>query len=93
MFQESDFDEGGGHYRVIVDAEPGDYDMEKITAMLRKIVGGGDQLDGRSSLRQLHVSLSLSARARRRRHGACLLDRDRDECRCAGAGSGGALPR
>ncbi|MGD0568734.1 MAG: hypothetical protein ABSA78_10045, partial [Candidatus Sulfotelmatobacter sp.] len=25
-FQESDFDEGGGHYRVVVDAEPGDYD-------------------------------------------------------------------
>ncbi len=37
-FQESDFDKGGGHYRVIVDAEPGDYDMEKLTAMLRKIV-------------------------------------------------------
>jgi len=37
-FQESDFDEGGGHYRVVVDAEPGDYDMEKIVAMLHKIV-------------------------------------------------------
>jgi predicted metalloprotease with PDZ domain len=37
-FRESDFDEGGGHYRVIVDAESGDYDMEKISAMLRKIV-------------------------------------------------------
>ena len=37
-FQESDFDEGGGHYRVIVDADPGDYDMEKIVAMLRNIV-------------------------------------------------------
>jgi predicted metalloprotease with PDZ domain len=37
-FQESDFDEGGGHYRVIVDAESGDYDMEKIAAMLHKIV-------------------------------------------------------
>ncbi len=37
-FRESDFDEGGAHYRVIVDAEPGDYDMEKITAMLHKIV-------------------------------------------------------
>ena len=37
-FRESDFDEGGGHYRVIVDAEPGDYDMEKIGAMLHKIV-------------------------------------------------------
>jgi predicted metalloprotease with PDZ domain len=37
-FQESDFDEGGGHYRVVVDAESADYDMEKITAMLHKIV-------------------------------------------------------
>lgn len=37
-FQESDFDEGGGHYRVIVDAERGDYDIDKIDATLRKIV-------------------------------------------------------
>jgi predicted metalloprotease with PDZ domain len=37
-FKESDFDEGGGHYRVIVDAEAADYDMEKIDAMLHKIV-------------------------------------------------------
>lgn len=38
MFQESDFDEGGGHFRVVIDAEPGDYDVEKIDAMLHKIV-------------------------------------------------------
>jgi predicted metalloprotease with PDZ domain len=38
MFKESDFDEAGGHYRVIVDAEPGDYDMNQIDAMLHKIV-------------------------------------------------------
>jgi predicted metalloprotease with PDZ domain len=38
-FAESDFDEGGGHYRVVVDAEAGDYDMEKIVGMLHKIVG------------------------------------------------------
>lgn len=37
-FQESDFDENGGHYRVIVDAEPGDYDPMRITTMLHKIV-------------------------------------------------------
>jgi len=37
-FRESDFDEGGGHYRVVIDAEAGDYDMEKIVAMLRNIV-------------------------------------------------------
>jgi predicted metalloprotease with PDZ domain len=36
-FKQSDFDEGGGHYRVIVDAESGDYDMDAITAMLHKI--------------------------------------------------------
>jgi predicted metalloprotease with PDZ domain len=37
-FRESDFDEGGGHYRVVIDAEAGDYDMEKIVAMLHNIV-------------------------------------------------------
>ena len=37
-FQESDFDEAGGHFRVIVDADPSDYDMAKITADLHKIV-------------------------------------------------------
>ncbi len=38
-FQESDFDLDGGHYRVIVDAEPGDYNMDAIVTMLRKLVG------------------------------------------------------
>jgi predicted metalloprotease with PDZ domain len=37
-FQESDFDEAGGHFRVIVDAEPADYDMAQIVAQLHKIV-------------------------------------------------------
>jgi len=37
-FREADFDEGGGHIRVIVDAEPGDYDMEKIVGDLHRIV-------------------------------------------------------
>jgi predicted metalloprotease with PDZ domain len=37
-FQESDFDEGGGHYRVVVDADSGDYDLAKIVAALHKIV-------------------------------------------------------
>jgi predicted metalloprotease with PDZ domain len=37
-FQESDFDAGGAHYRVVVDAGSPDYSMDKITAMLRKIV-------------------------------------------------------
>ena len=37
-FTESDFDDGGAHYRVIVDAEPGDYDMAAIVADLHRIV-------------------------------------------------------
>ncbi len=37
-FQESDFDEAGGHFRVIIDADPADYDMAKIAAALHKIV-------------------------------------------------------
>ncbi len=37
-FKEADFDEAGGHFRVIVDADAADYDMEKIVADLHKIV-------------------------------------------------------
>ena len=37
-FQEADFDEGGAHYRVVVDADAADYDGEKLTAVLGKIV-------------------------------------------------------
>jgi predicted metalloprotease with PDZ domain len=38
-FQDSEFDEAGGHFRVIVDADPTDYDMAKIVAALHRIVG------------------------------------------------------
>lgn len=37
-FRERDFDEGGGHYRVVVDADPADYDMEKLVPTVRRIV-------------------------------------------------------
>jgi predicted metalloprotease with PDZ domain len=37
-FREADFDESGGHYRVVVDADPTDYDLQKITANLQRIV-------------------------------------------------------
>lgn len=37
-FQESDFDEAGGHFRVIVDADTADYDMQNIVGQLHKIV-------------------------------------------------------
>jgi predicted metalloprotease with PDZ domain len=37
-FQESDFDEGGGHYRVLVDADRSDYDMTKLVADAHRIV-------------------------------------------------------
>ncbi len=38
VFEERDFDEDGGHYRVIIDAAHGDYDMDKMQAMLQRIV-------------------------------------------------------
>jgi len=37
-FQEVDFDEAGGHFRVIIDADPADYDSGKIVSALHKIV-------------------------------------------------------
>jgi predicted metalloprotease with PDZ domain len=40
-FQENDFEEGGARYQVVVDAQLSDFDMEKITAMLHKIVAAG----------------------------------------------------
>lgn len=39
QFHESDFDEAGGHFRVVIDADPTDYDSAKIVASLQKIVG------------------------------------------------------
>lgn len=37
-FHIASFDEGGGHYQVVVDADPADYNMDTIVSMLRKIV-------------------------------------------------------
>ena len=37
-FQESDFDESGAHFRVLFDADPADYDAQKIVGDLRRIV-------------------------------------------------------
>jgi predicted metalloprotease with PDZ domain len=37
-FQETNFEDGGARYQVVVDAQPSDFDMAKITAMLHKIV-------------------------------------------------------
>jgi predicted metalloprotease with PDZ domain len=37
-FVESDFDAAGGHYRIVIDADRGDYDMQKIVEMARKVV-------------------------------------------------------
>ncbi len=37
-FQEVDFDEGGGHYRIIVDADATDYDMQKLAPVVHRIV-------------------------------------------------------
>jgi predicted metalloprotease with PDZ domain len=37
-FQETDFEESGALYQVVVDAQPADFDMATITVLLRKIV-------------------------------------------------------
>ncbi|MBV9572688.1 MAG: hypothetical protein JOY93_01445 [Acidobacteriales bacterium] len=37
-FKESDFDDEGGHYRVVVDADPADYDMRKVVEKIHRIV-------------------------------------------------------
>lgn len=37
-FQESDFDEHGAHYRVVVDADRSSYDMPKLVSTVRQIV-------------------------------------------------------
>jgi predicted metalloprotease with PDZ domain len=37
-FRERDFDQGGGHYRVVVDADLADYDMEKLLPTVHRIV-------------------------------------------------------
>jgi len=37
-FHEADFDEGGARYRVVVDADPTDYNLDRMVADLRKIV-------------------------------------------------------
>jgi predicted metalloprotease with PDZ domain len=37
-FRELTFDESGGRYRVIIDADPADYDADKVIANLHKIV-------------------------------------------------------
>ncbi len=36
-FQETDFDEGGAHYSVVVDADPADYEAKAITDLARKV--------------------------------------------------------
>jgi predicted metalloprotease with PDZ domain len=37
-FRDAVFDVGGAHYQVVVDADPADYDMQKIVAMVKSIV-------------------------------------------------------
>ena len=37
-FKESDFDQDGVRYRIIVDAKPADYDMDKVVSTVRPIV-------------------------------------------------------
>jgi predicted metalloprotease with PDZ domain len=38
LFRELKFDEQGGHFRIIIDADPADYDSDKLLASLHRIV-------------------------------------------------------
>ena len=76
-FQESDFDEGGGHYRVVVDADPADYDMQKMVSTLRRLVAAAtDWMDDRPYQTYLFI-YHFPRGAAGRRHGARLFDRHR----------------
>ena len=46
----SDFDQGGGHYRVVADADPDDYEMEEIVADGPAHCDRRDRMDERPSL-------------------------------------------
>jgi predicted metalloprotease with PDZ domain len=37
-FQEADFDQGGGHYRIVVDADPAVYNLQKMVPVVKRIV-------------------------------------------------------
>ena len=53
-FQEADFDEGGGHYRVIVDSDPSSYDMPVFTG--REVSCSGGSFSGKKRSRRLRSS-------------------------------------
>src|SRR5258708_37276234 len=59
-FHESDFDEGGGHYRVIGDAEGGDYDMQKIAGLVGEAVAAATGWVGDRRFRSFPVCYHFS---------------------------------
>jgi predicted metalloprotease with PDZ domain len=67
-FRESDFESNGGHFRVIVHADPQNYSMGELDRVLKKVV------DGRPSFPAVHVYLPFSERARAWRNGARVRD-------------------
>ena len=58
-FDESDFDEGGGHYRVVVDADAAELQRGRRLFHVTQHCGGGDRMDGRPSIPDLSFHLSL----------------------------------
>lgn len=40
-FAEAAFEEGGARYRIVVDADPADYNMDALVALVRKVVTSG----------------------------------------------------
>ncbi len=75
-FQEGDFDEGGGHYRVVVDADSADYDLQAMISTLRRLAAAAtDWMNDRPYQTFLFI-YHFPRGASRRRHGACLFNRD-----------------
>ena len=72
-FRECDFELGGGHYRVVVDADPADYEMDKVVSTVRNgsLRAGTDWMNDRPFDSYLFL-YHFSARAGRGRHGAFL---------------------
>jgi predicted metalloprotease with PDZ domain len=45
-FREVSFEQGGGHYRIVVDADPADYDMERLQAVVQGITASATEWMG-----------------------------------------------
>ena len=81
MFSQSEFQQDGATYHVVVDGDPADYDMAKLDDAAAPDHPRGGGLDAGPPLRRIHVPLSPPAWTRRRRNGARLRHGPRRQCR------------